>query len=376
MKLKILKFYVPSQFNFELKLYDLSATWIEQNLDTPTVNFVRGWLSLPVSSCVSEILSLPRKFAGLDIKSFKDINQTLQLKNRIYLKYSVNTSMHELWKQTPEKHIETDSRFTSNIFPPILNQLKEDQIQTKRSHIESLSLQGAVYTSVLNCLPSSEVIRWSKTTESLPDHLFKFCRKAMSQQLPTNANLKRWKRIESASCNLCSNSQTNKHVLSNCSSAVALDRFLIRHNAILSLLADWLQSVLNMANFNLCVNLEGGFAPINTVFETLRPDIVIYSQTNIYTLELTICHETNLKASELRKDSKYSNLESNLKQDFSHYKIFKHYLQISTLGFISDISNFCSACNILDMPCDLKNKITMLAIQKIFDIYCRRNSPA
>ena len=45
-----------------------------------------------------------------------------------------------------------------------------------------------------------------------------FSLKALQSQLPTVANLARWKLAENANCLLCGNSksQTNKHVLSNC----------------------------------------------------------------------------------------------------------------------------------------------------------------
>jgi len=189
--------------------------------------------------------------------------------------------------------------------------------------VESLILQEKIFSSVINCLSSFEINRWSKTIEKLRDRLFKFCRKAFIQQLPTNANLKRWGKSISDACNLCNAYQSNKHVLSNCSSPVALDRHSSRHNSILTLLANWLSRSLDSTVFTLCVDLTGDYNPIDMVFETLRPDIVIFNRKSVFILELTIAHETNLEAAESRKDSKYANLSTNLKDRLSHCTLYK-----------------------------------------------------
>ena len=72
-KLKILRNYIPTQFKFQLRIYDISYTWIELNLDTQVSNAVRDWIELPISSCVSEILSLPTNQGGLGIPSMKKL---------------------------------------------------------------------------------------------------------------------------------------------------------------------------------------------------------------------------------------------------------------------------------------------------------------
>ena len=85
---------------------------------------------------------------------------------------------------------------------------------------------------------------WVTTLNNLPAHLFNFARKAFLQVLPTAANLKRGNRTQNPSCPLCASGQvqTNKHVLSNCSCPTALHRNTVQHNAVLSLLIDWLRS--------------------------------------------------------------------------------------------------------------------------------------
>ena len=91
---------------------------------------------------------------------------------------------------------------------------------------------------------------------------------------------------------MCGNTkpQTNKHVLSNCDSSVALNRYRTRHDASLMLLARWLQSVLGPAQA-LYADLDAlNFRPVHEL-KSFRPDIAIVDASTIHTWELTVCHE-------------------------------------------------------------------------------------
>ena len=70
MKMNILRIFIPSQFNFDLRIYDFSYTWIEPNLDQLSVNAVHEWLELPNGTCTAEILAAP--------------NETRRIRNSIY----------------------------------------------------------------------------------------------------------------------------------------------------------------------------------------------------------------------------------------------------------------------------------------------------
>ena len=137
-------------------------------------------------------------------------------------------------------------------------------------------------------LCGSEISRWTKVLDELVTPLYNFARKAIIQQLPTAANLVRWGRSQDPLCSLCQNfSQTNKHVLSNCGSA--LDRYKKRHDEILKILADWITHHIK-PDREIYVDLElGQFQQLSNVFRSLRPDIAIISSTRIDTLELELC---------------------------------------------------------------------------------------
>ena len=77
--LKVLSRYIHAQMLFDIKLYDLPFTWVEQNLDALSVRHMRSWLEMPVSACVSEVAAIPRKMGGLGISSFKHLAQKMCL---------------------------------------------------------------------------------------------------------------------------------------------------------------------------------------------------------------------------------------------------------------------------------------------------------
>src|SRR6218665_1695802 len=45
-KIEILKRYIHSQLQFELKMYPLGTTWIEPNMDASCTRHVKSWLNM------------------------------------------------------------------------------------------------------------------------------------------------------------------------------------------------------------------------------------------------------------------------------------------------------------------------------------------
>ena len=127
----------------------------------------------------------------------------------------------------------------------------------------------------------------------------------------STTHLVRWGKSQDDCCPLCGQKQSNLHMLSNCSSTAALANYKDRHNAILEL------------------------------FQSYCPDIAINDPPNVFTLELTVCHEENLLKSRECKEQKYSNLENNLHEQYLNCNLRNFTIEVSTLGFISDNSTFC-----------------------------------
>jgi hypothetical protein len=258
--LKILKLYIYSQIQFELKVYRFSTTWIDQNLDSLCIGHVRSWLELPVSSCIKQSISLSRAKGGINIPSLKSIAERTWLRTRHNLKSNTDPIMKYLWSNTSsnQANIKVDEILLENeTLQQSMRQLVSNQSSEAESHFYELKLQGKLSKAVSESISCKNIVAWSNSLDLLDGNIFNFARKALIQQLPTSANLFRWKRTSDPFCGLCNMDayQTNKHVLSNCSSVIALKRYTLRHNAILEILANWIAESLPFNN-KLFVDLD------------------------------------------------------------------------------------------------------------------------
>ena len=199
--------------------------------------------------------------------------------------------------------------------------------------------------------------------------MFCFVRKSLQQQLPTLANLLRWGKALSASCPLCNQLQTNKHVLSNCSSISALHRYKLRHDAILLIICNWIKSV---SAVSIYADIPG-FEPLSVLFQSLRPDIAIVKAKVIYICELTVCHESNMIKSREYKLSKYNNINHNLRNIYKDHSIVTTSLEVSVLGFISDCSMFMNSVVNQVIPNCISDNIIRNVIYNSYGIYLNRN---
>ena len=148
-KLKILSLYIHSQIMFEIKLYDFPATWVEQNLDALCIRHMRVWLEMPVSACVSEIASLPKRMGGMGISSIKSLAQKMCLTKRHYLHGSARADVREIWANSSAQHVETDQLIVSHDSLAAASK-KLVSIQQKKAtdHLFGLQLQGALVRSL------------------------------------------------------------------------------------------------------------------------------------------------------------------------------------------------------------------------------------
>lgn len=372
-KLQILRRFVPSQLTFDLRIYDISLTWIESSLDSLIIEAVRNWLGLPISSCVAETLSLPFKSGGLNIKLLKSYSISLRLKLRNYLKLSNDDDVKFLWLETKNSYQKIDNMLPeSDVIKSTLKSFNKSQQESNFAHLISLQCQGIVMKAVNEHIPATQILNWSRITEKLPEVLYKFVRKYIIQQLPTNTNLVRWGKTSNALCPLCNARQTNKHVLSNCSSISALKRYTDRHNKVLSIIVENIKAVLG-ADEKLFADLtKESVQPMSILFNSLRPDIAILHKNKIEVLELTVCHESNLTNSKMFKLNKYcERLKNDVKNNYKHLKIELNTFEISPVGFNK----------IIPLPI-LKNLWSEYEMKKLINsvigssyvIYCERNN--
>ena len=158
--MKLLNLFIPNQLKFELRIYDISYTWIAQKLDTLISNAVRDGLELPISTCVSEMLSLSRNQGGLGIKSLKEIAETLRLSQRVKQKLSKNEESQRIWESTSAKNINTDCIIAkSKDRSSALKILKEKHIQTNYKCISMLKIQGKIIQSINESFNKATMIK-------------------------------------------------------------------------------------------------------------------------------------------------------------------------------------------------------------------------
>ena len=176
---------------------------------------------MPISTCIKEVLTLPKNRGGFGIPTTLHLYKKLSLVKRSALRSSARPEIRQVWTDTSAKNIATDSLLcSSDGLSEAKKSLKSSLILQAESHRHSLVLQCQAIQVIVDCVPKSGIEQWSRVVEALPDFLFRFVKKALQQQLPTASNLARWKRIPSPDCMLCKKSihQTNKHLLSNCES--------------------------------------------------------------------------------------------------------------------------------------------------------------
>src|SRR6218665_266303 len=78
-----------------------------------------------------------------------------------------------------------------------------------------------------------------------------------------------------------------------------------------------------------------------------------HGMLQLFVLELTVCHESNLMPSKTYKLNKYKNLNHYLNRpnEYKHYNNIRLFtLEVSTLGFVSDTDEFTAALGLSKLP--------------------------
>lgn len=372
-KIRIVTQFIHSQLAFKIKVYDFPLTWIEQTLDALCFKFIRRWLELPVSACLSEVFVLCKSRGGFGSNSFKSLAEKMRIVKRNAIRNSSSSDLRELWSATQGDFIETDCLLVSSKdVRAAAKKLAKHQSDQALNHLQSLSVQGSILSSITGRVADKDICLWVNTIEQASGTIYNFARKALVQCLPTATNLVRWGRSQDPNCPLCKHPQTNKHVLSNCSASVALDRYKQRHDKVLLLLVSWLRSVTSSEQTVYC-DLPGDPNEVTDLFHNRRPDIAIMNDSSVNTLELTICHESNLVLSKQYKTEKYENLSDFTNVICSNKSISCFTIEISSLGFISSIGNFIKLNKLPNIPTDIKSRIINSVLNSSLNIYYNRN---
>src|SRR6267154_1159490 len=250
--------------------------------------------------------------------------------------------------------------------------LQDFQAKESLAHFLGLQSQGVIAKVVSETVLPKNIQLWKQVMDSLPEHVFNFARKAMTSQLPTLHNLKLWNCSSTNLCPSCGKDQTNKHVLSHCSSPEALTQYTARHNRILEIVVKWIITHIEGSKSLYCDLRVPGARQVCDLFNGPRPDLAIVFPSRIVVGELTVCHETNLRRSRVYKLNKYSNLEAARCSAFKHPSVSVHTLEVSTLGFVVAEPNFFKFGGIPTFDQPLLKELTKAAVLASRLIYCNR----
>jgi len=186
--------------------------------------------------------TFPGYKGGLAVPSLSNIYEQLWLKKRNTLKTSPHSDINHIWSDSSHKHIPSDSLLINGSYLTASASLKKSQLDAATSHFHSLECQGIAAKTIEENVPKRNISLWSSNLNQLSNALHNFAKKALQGQLSTSGNLDKWKRVSDPSCPLCAKGvvQTNNHILSNCGSPSALNRYTKHHDAVLLELANWI----------------------------------------------------------------------------------------------------------------------------------------
>ena len=107
---------------------------------------------------------------------------------------------------------------------------------------------------------------------------------------------------------------------------------------------------------------------------TLRPDIAVIRSRTIHICELTLCHETNLCLSKDYKLRKYQDIHTNLSIPFCNFYNDLNTIEVSVLGFMSDITKSVEQVSSVPLPDSVYAHVIRNVINNTFNIYLNRNN--
>ena len=195
------------------------------------------------------------------------------------------------------------------------------------AHTTSLPVQGLTVRE----FEGRAAQNWSSAISMLPEWCFKFALNVVTDTLPHNVNLYKWKKLSSPQCQLCGKHQYLSHVLNSCQKFLDLGRYTTRHDDVLSVIYNFCKSQLP-PGIQITADLPGHYNfPQDIAITDQRPDIVIWNTTTIHLLELTIPFETNISNAAEKKVQWYEALKKACSHTH-HASIIT--LRIGSIGFL------------------------------------------
>ena len=343
---------------------------------------------LPGHAADPNRLFLPKSNSGLDIPHLVTMYKKIQAAKAGSHMYSSDSTIRAIATQDTLH----ESQLQRPSFRPhqeVVNVMKEDPGASKKKvisqvkakiqaedtaarldHTTSLQVQGLTVRE----FEGNVAQNWSSAIFSLPEWCFKFALNAVTDTLPHNANLVKWKKLSSSKCQLCGEHQSLAHVLNSCQKALNLGRYTTRHDEVLKIIHDFIGNHLP-SGFQMTVDLPGHVYsfPQTIALTDQRPDIVLWSPTSIVLIELTVPFETNISGAVERKMDRYRELRESCSR--SHHASIVT-LEVGSRGFLATDS-FQQLYKILKFKAKEKRVFECEVIKHTvvcsYNIWCKRN---
>ena len=217
-----------------------------------------------------------------------------------------------------------------------------------------------------------------------PESSLSFFLRAVSDTLPSNTNLVRWGKLDDPTCLLCqTRPATLNHVLSSCHKALSEGRYTWRHNKVLRVIGNELNSLISEEikvrspqlqqmdfvregtaigrlkkpkpsnkgllfeanDWQLQLDLDSKVVfPQELVVTNLRPDVILMSMSRkiIVLLELTVPWEERVSLSHEIKFGKYEHLLIEARQ--KGWRASCYPIEIGCRGFVSKSLSYMWRC--------------------------------
>ena len=135
---------------------------------------------MPISACINESASIPKKLGGLGISSVKHLAQKMDLLKRHSLRSSARADIQEIWSSSSSHHVQTDELLIANrSIESAIKSLKSEQQKAATCHLFGLDMQGVLSQCVTETVEARNIEIWSEAINTALSIIFNFARKAL-----------------------------------------------------------------------------------------------------------------------------------------------------------------------------------------------------
>ena len=155
-----------SKLRWRFSIYNISETWVAENIDNEINRYYRTWLQIPISSNITD-LSLPKKMLGFNIKTAQQIQAQCKLSVRRIFKTSRNEKIRTLHNLISSKNVKSDFILECATVPEN-HQIKQHptKASSKQSNVSTwngflnLNKQSGIISSLVEQFPANSLINW------------------------------------------------------------------------------------------------------------------------------------------------------------------------------------------------------------------------